>query len=329
MPKLLKLPRKNAHHWNEICACCDIIHRINKKPQCDRKIEKPKIGKEDYIIQHNNKIEPICEKNIKSSTGNITMATSDETFISLSDKYDALKREYDILIKENEKLKADNDKYKQCINKEEEAEEAEPAELVGSASTIFVKCINNQKEKEKKADIWKKSIYKDLCNLESNNVGNVGEMFIQGICESQHIDSNINGTKTKQKGETKGTGDGTIKQKPIEIKLARKGAKNPSFQHELGERPWTSNFMTFVDVTPDYIYLSSFPNFSETHYRKELKWEPYFPNIKAHWRKKEGAFKFTSSEKTNNELIKLGYCIKITHQTTCEEVGAFINNVIL
>jgi len=98
----------------------------------------------------------------------------------------------------------------------------------------------------------------------------------------------------------------------------------------MGEHPWISDYMGFVNVMPEEVYLVIFPNFPESHYKEKKKCEPYFPTISATWRKGgEGAFKLTTSETHNEELIKLGNCIKITSQTTCEEVGAFINKVII
>jgi hypothetical protein len=201
--------------------------------------------------------------------------------------------------------------------------------VLASPSDIFVSIIDEQKKKEDDADIWKNSIYKKICNLESNNVGNVGEIFLQKVCENQHIKSSIDGTKTKQKGmEIKGTGDGKINERTVEIKLARLGANQTSFQHELGEHPWLAEFMTFLDVTPTFIYLTIFPNFDETHYKSGFKCEPYFPSKKVTWRKGEGAFKLDTSPTINEKLIIKGNCMKIAECTTYEEIGVFINSII-
>jgi hypothetical protein len=195
-------------------------------------------------------------------------------------------------------------------------------------SSMFVECINTQKVKEEQVDIWETSVYADICTLESNNVGNVGETFLQKICENQGIESCIDGTKTKQTGEKEGTGDGKIKQKTIEIKTARLGCSGSSFQHELGERPWISDYMVFIDVAPSHIYLTVFPNFAEAHYKEGSKCEPYFPTRKVTWRKKEGAFKLDTTPNLNEESIKKGNTIKITSATTFDDCGKFLNAVI-
>jgi hypothetical protein len=196
-------------------------------------------------------------------------------------------------------------------------------------SMLLVSVIAAQKQKESVADIWKDSKYKYIAELESNNVGNVGENMIQQICENQQIASSIDGAKTKCKGGGD-DGDGRIKGCSVEIKTARLGANQTSFQHELGEHPWKANYIAFVDIAPAHIYLTIFPNFTESHYKTLLKCGPYFPTKSATWRKGEGAFKLDTSPSINESIIekKMGNCIKITDGTTFEELGEFINGVI-
>jgi hypothetical protein len=86
-------------------------------------------------------------------------------------------------------------------------------------SAFFIDIIKNQKAKEEKADIWKNSLYKELVGLQSNNVGNidnVGEIFIQGICDACDITASVDGCKTKEIGG--GIGDGLILNQSVEIK---------------------------------------------------------------------------------------------------------------
>ena len=92
---------------------------------------------------------------------------------------------------------------------------------------------NTKNEKEDLKNIWGGSILEDISRLESNNVGVVGETFLDKICEETDIESSIDGSKTKQIGG--GIGDGEIKNKSNEVKTARQGNGNSkSFQHELG-----------------------------------------------------------------------------------------------
>ena len=194
-------------------------------------------------------------------------------------------------------------------------------------SSKLVEIIQSQKDKETSVDIWITSDYKLISQLESNNVGNVGENFIHLICENQGIESSIDGSKTKQKGGGE-IGDGKINGKTVEIKTARLGASEASFQHELGEQPWKSNYMAFVDIMPLYIYLTIFPNFTETHYKSGAKCEPYFPSKKVTWRKQKGAFKLDTSPCINENLLHT-FSIKITKATTFQEIGSFIRRIIV
>jgi len=172
---------------------------------------------------------------------------------------------------------------------------------------IFIKIINTQKQKEENADIWKDSPYKDLVKLQSNNVGIVGENFIQNICDICQIDAHVDGSKTKGGG----IGDGLILKKSIEIKTSHRGCNTPIFQHELGENPWKSEFMVFIDVAPECIYLTIFKNFDEEFYKSGIKCFPYFPTKSITWRKGSGAFKLDTTVKINKENIIKGntFCI--------------------
>lgn len=189
-------------------------------------------------------------------------------------------------------------------------------------NSIFIEIIDIQKQKEINSDIWKDSPYKDLVKLQINNVGNIGEMFIQKICNYSNIPANINGIKTKQIGG--GCGDGIIFNKSVEIKTSHKGCLTPNFQHELGETPWKSNMMIFIDVAPECIYITIFDNFTEEFYKSGNKCEPYFPTKSITWRKGSGAFKLDTTIKINEENIVKGHTIKINQDTIIEDLKCFI-----
>ena len=186
--------------------------------------------------------------------------------------------------------------------------------------------IDEQKIKEERTDIWKNSHYKHLPGLQSNNIGNVGEMFLGNICKNAKVESDIDGTKTKKIGG--GAGDGIIKGKTVEIKTAHCGG-NASYQHELGEFPWHAEYMAFIDVDPQCVYLTIFPNFTEEQYKNCVKCEPYFPTRSFCWRKKSGAFKLDTTPKLNEQCILQGNTIKITEETTFESIGEFIQRIIM
>lgn len=187
---------------------------------------------------------------------------------------------------------------------------------------IFINCINEQKNKESKMNIWKNSMYKHLIKLKSNNVGIVGEMFMQEICNICNIECYIDGTKTKEIGG--GIGDGVIMNKSIEIKTAHIGTIFKTFQHELGESPWISNVIIFIDVDIDKIYLTIFKNFAEYIYKNGKKCDPIFPSKKITWRKKSAAFKLDTSVKINKENVLNGYCFIIDENTDTRKIKEFI-----
>ena len=187
--------------------------------------------------------------------------------------------------------------------------------------------VAEQKEKEHRQNIWENSTWKDIATLESNNVGEVGEQFLLGLCNLAGIEAEIDGTTTKQVGG--GAGDGTIEEKSIEIKCARLGASTPSFQHELGEVPWHAEFMTFIDIAPDKFYLTIFPNLTEEQYKSGAK-HPYFPTRSVCWRKKKGAFKFDTTPKINiaSAMKENPNTLIWTPDTSIETIKNFINRVI-
>jgi len=196
------------------------------------------------------------------------------------------------------------------------------------SSNILVDIINIQKIKEQKVNIWNNSIYKDLPVLQANNIGIVGEMLIQKICEKQKINSKIDGTKTKQIGGSK-DGDGKIKTKSVEIKTSHMGSSNHSFQHELGEYPWNSDYMIFVDISPKDVYITIFKNFTEEQYKKNsFKCIPYFPTKSIIRRKGIGNFKLDTSQKINELCVSNGYSIKLL-DNNINEIGQFINKSII
>jgi hypothetical protein len=193
---------------------------------------------------------------------------------------------------------------------------------IATPNNIFIEMINKQKEKEIEMDIWKDSPYKDLSKLQSNNVGNVGETFMQKICDSCNIEAQIDGLKTKEIGG--GVGDGIICNKSVEIKTSHRGCMTPSFQHELGETPWKSEFMLFIDVSPQIIYITIFKNFDEEFYKSGKKCEPYFPTKSVTWRKGSGAFKLDTTIKINEENVSNGNTFKITDNVSLDELKNFI-----
>jgi hypothetical protein len=201
---------------------------------------------------------------------------------------------------------------------------------------IVTNIIKTQYNKKQKRDIWENSKWKEISKLENDDVGKVGEQIIHDLCKLSNVDASIDGMKTKKRGG--GEGDGIINGKTCEIKTARLGSSGKSFQHELGEVPWIADYMIFLDITPDKMYITIFPNFNREFYiksgksrskkkTKNVKCKPYFPTRKICWRKKKGAFKLDTSIKIN-ESNKNKYTFVIDDDTNHKEFNAFVNSII-
>jgi len=201
--------------------------------------------------------------------------------------------------------------------------------MVSLIQEALIKSVAIQKAKEVSRDIWAVSPWKDIATLEANNVGLVGEGFVQTLCDMTKLSAAIDGSATKEVGG--GAGDGTIKGRTAEIKTARQGTgKGASFQHELGEKPWLAEYMIFVDVAPKNFYLTIFPNFSEAEYKSGEKCPRYFPTKSITWRKGMGAFKLDSTVAINMTQSKVDnpntFCW--TPETSVDAIKGFIDGII-
>ena len=194
-------------------------------------------------------------------------------------------------------------------------------------SGLMCSIIKEQKNKEdvsKKE--WDTCVFRDILKLESNNSGNCGEEFLNKSCNHCDIESSVDGSQTKEKGG--GCGDGVIKKRSVEVKTARIGV-NGGFQHELGEFPWKADYMCFIDITPNDMYLTIFRNFTEVQYKQRVKAGPMFPSRSFCWRKESGCFKLDTTVKLDEVSMSQGYTLKITSSTSFDEVGKYINKIIL
>ena len=300
---------------------CDISNElVEKYPTLDRYLGNFKGGKR---LRIKNK------KDIK----NIIRGETDK---ALFDKYLKLKKEIIEIIEiqkgMNESEVSEESEESTEINDSSESVELLCAVKIDTPIEIASSCINKQKEKEAGKNIWNDSRFKDIAKLESNNVGEVGETFLESLCKQANIESSINGIKTKQKGG--GAGDGGIKNETTEVKTARLGnGGSSSFQHELGEYPWKAKYMTFIDFTPNYIYLTIFPNFTEEFYKKSgndknVKCVPYFPSKTITQRKGNFNFKLDTTVNINESNVGKKFTLKITTETNCNDVREYINSVI-
>lgn len=184
-------------------------------------------------------------------------------------------------------------------------------------------------EKKRKRNIWENSKWSHIAELENDDVGKAGEKIIHQFCIHANVPADIDGLKTKEQGG--GRGDGIINDKTVEIKTARLSSSGSSFQHELGENPWTADFMIFLDIAPEKMYITIFPNFIEEFYKKSgcnsnVKCSPYFPTKSICWRKQKGAFKLDTTLDINNKN-KYTFIFDI-YMTDWDKLAEFINSII-
>ena len=197
--------------------------------------------------------------------------------------------------------------------------------FTGVASNI----INAIFDKKQKRNIWENSEWAHIADLENDDVGKAGENIINEFCAQATVQADIDGLKTKELGG--GSGDGIINGKTVEIKTARLGSNGSSFQHELGEVPWTSEFMIFLDIAPENMYITIFPNFTEAFYKNsgrdsKIKCTPYFPTKSICWRKQQGAFKLDTTLAINNKNEFT--FIFDANMTDWNRLSEFINSII-
>ncbi len=195
-------------------------------------------------------------------------------------------------------------------------------------TSLATSLINEKFKSKQQRDIWEDSKWRFISELENDDVGSVGEEIINNFCKMAEIDSDIDGKKTKKIGG--GIGDGTINHRTCEIKTARMGSSGNSFQHELGEVPWNADYMIFLDITPNSMFVTIFPNFTEDFYKrsgvKNIKCEPYFPTKSITWRKQKGAFKLDTTLKINQQNK---YTFKIDENTKdFNQFKYFVNSII-
>ena len=197
-------------------------------------------------------------------------------------------------------------------------------------TTMFSNIINEEYHKEASKSKWNNTKYKHINDLKCNNTGIVGELFINKVCKLCDIENNYDGYKNKNYKD--GTYDIKIKDKRVEIKLARQGNHSNTFQHESLRNYKSANkenigcdYYMFIDVSYDEkstIYCTIIPVFDLTKCCESL-------NTKPHSRKgTNDVFKFDLSIKNLTKGIKSGCTIELNDSSKIETVGKFINDNI-
>lgn len=197
---------------------------------------------------------------------------------------------------------------------------------------MFSNIINEEYHKEVSKSKWDDTKYKHINDLKCNNTGIVGELFIHNVCNMCDIENKYDGYKNKN--STDGTYDIRIKDKRVEIKLARQGNHTSTFQHESlrnykgykGDNGGCGcDYYMFIDVSYDEkstIYCTIIPVFDLTKCCECL-------NTKPHARKgTTDVFKFDLSIKNLKRGVRSGCTIELNDGSNVETVGKFINDNI-
>lgn len=195
---------------------------------------------------------------------------------------------------------------------------------------LFLSVQNVAHEKSQDKNKWLGTAFEKLVGLSSDAVGKMGENYVAEMFRKYfpEADAHIDGSETKMRGG--GHGDGTVKGWWVEVKTAKQGTANTSFQHEFSATPWKADYVMFLNISHSgnnlLIYITIFKNFTETFWKdagtdSNIKFAPYFPSRSCTWRQKEGHFKLTTTIEINDKGCEKGCTYKIDPHD--EEGGTF------
>ena len=193
-----------------------------------------------------------------------------------------------------------------------------------NAATSIIDAIYDQK---KKRNIWENSKWSHIAELENDDVGKAGERIIAEFCNRGNIPSEIDGIKTKELGG--GVGDGVINGKTVEIKTALPWLQQQFISTRTGRMSWVADYMIFLDIAPEKMYLTIFKNFTEEFY-KEMRLIKevcaLLPNKVNLLEKAKGAFKLDTTVAINK---KSEFTFTLDSDTSnWDEMTEFINSKI-
>lgn len=170
---------------------------------------------------------------------------------------------------------------------------------------------------------WLNSPFKEINDLKPDYSGKLGELFLERICAA----GNITNISTGDVNSKDGTYDQIINGKKVEIKTARLGKTQKKksdagkFQHEHLQKDGY-DYLAFVDITPNYFYLSILPKFNMAEPHPLIGTKPTL-------RKGTGdVYKYDFTEKHIEKLIAAQTALKITIHTPIVQVVEFINRLI-
>lgn len=169
---------------------------------------------------------------------------------------------------------------------------------------------------------WVNSPFEAINELKPDYSGKLGEMFLERICGA----GNITNVSTGDVNSKDGTYDQIINGKKVEIKTARLGKTQKKtdlgkFQHETLKKDGY-DYLAFVDITPNYFYLSILSRFNLAEAHPIIGTKPTL-------RKGTGdVYKYDFTEKHIEKLIVAQTALKITIDTPIATIVDFINRVI-
>lgn len=168
---------------------------------------------------------------------------------------------------------------------------------------------------QKRKSIWNRSYLENIDELKIDYSGKIGELFIINMAEILNIPCISNGNINSKDG----TYDVILYSKKVEIKTARYGNVSKTFQHESLRNEGCDYYM-FIDLKPDYLYITILPKFDLNKKCEIIKRKP-------HLRKgTTNVYKFDFTEKNLENALEKNYSIKITEKTSLEELYDFIDN---
>ena len=181
---------------------------------------------------------------------------------------------------------------------------------------LFKKIIGEEYKKQEICNNWTDSNYEIINLLKNDHSGKTGEKMISQVCIHNNIDSKYD----EDINSKDGTYDIIIQNKKVEIKTARFGLSK-SFQHE-NLRNDGSDYYLFIDVKPQYYYITIIPHFDLSKKCNIMERTP-------HLRKgSDNVYKFDFGEPNIIKSTQKGFTIKVEDSTTFEEIGNFIRNKI-
>jgi hypothetical protein len=171
---------------------------------------------------------------------------------------------------------------------------------------------NTLLDRQNSSNEWHGATLESINDLKPDYAGKVGELLIQQLCATGTVKCEYD----EDKNSKDGTYDVKINGKKVEIKTARLGVQG-AFQHETLKTDGY-DYVLFVDITPNYFYLTVFPRFDMKQRHPVIGRTP-------HPRKgTSDVFKFDFGETNLKRSIEAGSSIKVDAETTMVTVVDFL-----